>query len=177
MTELRRTTTVLLDISPIAITMAMRASGATQVTGEIRMRSCEFERGVTLSTTVGGRTTWRGIDPDKDVAVEVTVDDFDHTRRLLELQGIRATHYREYLINTWSVGTVRLTVFQWPKVPPYLRVEGPASEVQALAAEREWPEHLIHDLDSPASVFAHYGIDFDGAANLEFDQLPPGSGV
>lgn len=175
--EQPRTTKVLLDISPIANTMVMRGIGATQVTGLIRMRSCSFEHGVTLSTTVGGRSIWRGVDPAEDIAVEVEVDDFDHTRRLLELQGIRATHYREYLINTWSVGNVRLTVFQWPKVPPYLRVEGPASEVQALAAEREWPEHLIHDLDSHASVFAHYGIDFDGAANLEFDQLPPGSGV
>lgn len=175
--EQPRTTKVLLDISPIANTMVMRGIGATQVTGLIRMRNCLFERGVTLSTTVGGRSTWRGIDPDEDVAVEVTVDDFDHTRRLLELQGIRATHYREYLINTWAIGNVRLTVFQWPQIPPYLRVEGPADEVQALATEREWPEHLIHDLDGPSDVFAQYGLDFDAITDLVFDQMPPGSGV
>jgi adenylate cyclase, class 2 len=109
-----------------------------------------------------------GIDGVEEV--EVRVDDFERTHRLLRLQGFRAKAYQENRRATWHLGEdAEVTIDEWPGIPPYVEIEADSRhrviEVACLLGFAE--ERLV--TDNTIAVYARYGIDLAAITDLRFE--------
>lgn len=128
------------------------------------MRLRQTHAGATLSIK---RIDHDGIDGTHEW--EVTVGDFDTTDVMLRMLGYTPKAYQENYRTTWEIAGVRYELDEWPKIPPYLEIEG-----EDVASVREAAEWLEIDPDTltgmnTTKVYAHYGLDLGDFPQLRFD--------
>lgn len=99
---------------------------------------------------------------------EVTVDDFDTARQLVESMGFTAKAYQENSRTSYTLNGAQLEVDWWPRIPPYLEVEGRSrAHVVEVAALLGYDESQLTGMNT-TKVFSHYGIDLSAIADLRF---------
>jgi adenylate cyclase class 2 len=106
---------------------------------------------------------------DGVVETETTVGDFEMTHTLLGKLGYRPKAYQENRRSSWRLRGAAIEIDQWPRIPPYLEIEGVSVEhVHATAlALGISPEELT--TESTTKVYRRYGIDIEAIARLTFD--------
>lgn len=61
--------------------------------------------------------------------IETEVSDFESTNSILEKAGIIPKNYQENYRTEFSNGEIEVTIDEWPKVDPYVEIEGSSVEV------------------------------------------------
>ncbi|MEK2475840.1 class IV adenylate cyclase [Streptomyces noursei] len=99
---------------------------------------------------------------------ETTVGSFEDTHALLGLMGLTHRSYQENRRSSWLLDGVRLEIDEWPRIPPYLEIEGDTEEqVWATAECLSIPRSDLTS-ENTTKVFARYGIDLDSISELRF---------
>ncbi|WEB42698.1 CYTH domain-containing protein [Streptomyces yunnanensis] len=99
---------------------------------------------------------------------ETTVGSFEDTHALLGLMGLTHRSYQENRRSSWLLDGVRLEIDEWPRIPPYLEIEGDTEEqVWATAECLSIPRSDLTG-ENTTKVFARYGIDLDSISELRF---------
>lgn len=93
---------------------------------------------------------------------DVVVDDFDKTVEILELAGLKKSHYQETTRETWSFKNAKITIDTWPGLEPYVEVEAESEKIikeVALDLGLDWDGRRV---TSVTEIFAEvYGVDDD----------------
>jgi adenylate cyclase class 2 len=115
----------------------------------------------------------RNVKVSKDVIVEereVDVNDFDKACEMLFAIGLIEKNYQENKRIRYKKGEVEYDIDIWPKIPPYLEIEGPElSLVQNAAIE------LGFDLKDAVrytgwQIYNDYGINLHDFKSVTFDK-------
>ena len=67
---------------------------------------------------------------------ELIVDDFDEGVKLLETLGAAKKAYQETKRELWKLGTVEITIDEWPFLEPFVEIEGKSEKAVKEAALR-----------------------------------------
>lgn len=60
--------------------------------------------------------------------IEIVVDNFDKTNLLLNKLGFFHKAYQENKRTSYKLGDVEIEIDSWPKIPPYLEIEGKSAQ-------------------------------------------------
>lgn len=90
--------------------------------------------------------------------INIVVDDFDKTCRLLEAIGMEVKAYQETKREKWSYKGVEITIDTWPWVPTFVELEGKTEDLV-----REVADGLGFDWDKAmhGSVETIYQMHYD----------------
>ncbi|THA72717.1 CYTH domain-containing protein [Streptomyces sp. A0958] len=100
---------------------------------------------------------------------EVTVGDFTEAAVLLRLIGLVPRSYQENHRTSYTLGTVRLEIDEWPRIPPYLEIEADDEEqVWEAAAAIGLDRDQLTSLNT-TKVYGLYGIDLESITELRFE--------
>ncbi|MEQ7124169.1 CYTH domain-containing protein [Actinopolymorpha sp. B11F2] len=170
----------VLDIDPSALATAILEAGGTQCSeGPVLMRRYVYDiapgdrsRWIRLRDA-GGQVTLTvkeiehdGIDGTHEW--EVAVDDFDITNALLGRLGYTPKSYQENTRTSFRLGTARVEIDQWPRIPAYLEIEADDREqVVTTAAMLGYDESSLTG-ENTIKVYARYGIDLTAISDLRF---------
>ena len=119
-----------------------------------------------ISTMVYKSNQAQAIDSTKEV--ELIVSDFSETKIFLESIGLTAYRIVEKYRHTFKLDNVTLDIDTWPKIPPYVELEGESVEELERVATKlgfDWKDKFDAD---PRYVFKKYGIDIDGLRAITF---------
>ncbi len=99
---------------------------------------------------------------------EIIVNDFEQTKNLLLKLGFEANAYQENKRSSWMLDDVEIEIDSWPKIPPYLEIEGKNKE-----SVEKMVEKLGFRLDMTTGlgvkqIYAKYGLDVDSFKKLTF---------
>lgn len=101
--------------------------------------------------------------------LEIVVSDFDETNRILQKLGYVPRTFQENFRIEYSLNGVNFDVDKWPRIPPYMEVEG-SSEKEVLdainALNIPHDKFTTKDVDSIYSDV--YGIVLDDIEILDF---------
>lgn len=111
--------------------------------------------------------------------IEVTVDDFDETVKLLSEAGLPHGSFQESKRETWKLGETEIVLDIWPWLNPYIEIEGTSEEdVKSVASTLgfDWSTAVFGDVMSAyRAQYPHLGIH-DTVGNIpevKFDlELP-----
>lgn len=105
---------------------------------------------------------------DGTLEVETAVGDFAATNDLLGMLGFKPKSYQENRRTSFILGDVQLELDEWPKIPPYLEIEGETKEdVVRVAGLLGYPEDRLTG-ENTIKVYARYGIDLTAISELKF---------
>lgn len=107
-----------------------------------------------------------GIDGTDEV--EVRVDDFEGTHRLLGTLGFTAKAYQENDRMSYELCGAEVEVDKWPMIPPYVEIEGQSREHVVEVAEMLGFDESLLTGENTTKVYARYGIDLAAIAELRF---------
>ncbi|MFJ5674309.1 class IV adenylate cyclase [Streptomyces sp. NPDC093097] len=99
---------------------------------------------------------------------ETTVGSFAETHALLGLMGLTPRSYQENRRSSWLLDGVRLEIDAWPRIPPYLEIEGDTEAQVWATAERLSLAREDLTSENTTKVFARYGIDLYSIGELRF---------
>ncbi|WNV83484.1 CYTH domain-containing protein [Umezawaea sp. Da 62-37] len=100
---------------------------------------------------------------------EVVVSDFIATNQLLAALGYTPKSYQENKRTSFILDGVEVEIDSWPRIPPYLEIEGKSREdVIRVAAVLGYGEDQLTG-ENTTKVYARYGIELAGIAELKFD--------
>ncbi|MCG7526266.1 CYTH domain-containing protein [Streptomyces sp. OfavH-34-F] len=100
---------------------------------------------------------------------EVTVDDFGEAAALLRLAGLVPRGYQENRRTSYTLGTARLEIDEWPGIPPYLEIEADGvGQVWEAAAALGLDRERLTSLNT-TKVYALYGLDLEAIKDLRFE--------
>lgn len=80
--------------------------------------------------------------------IEIGVDDFDKTEKLLESAGLGAYRHQQKKRHTLKLDNVTFDIDTWPKVPTYVELEGESEEDLKRVSKKvglDWNNVLFHD--------------------------------
>lgn len=103
--------------------------------------------------------------------IELLVSDMEKCGELFEKIGLKAMRRLVKFRHTLELGNVTLDIDTWPKVPPYVELEGSSVEALQAACEQlglEWDKRFDGDA---REVFRHYGYDMDKLTVVTFDEF------
>ncbi|MFK0096769.1 CYTH domain-containing protein [Streptomyces sp. NPDC091040] len=169
-----------LDIDIRDITRRILGAGGVEATPRRLMRRYVYDtippvpgRWVRLRDTGDSTTlcvkeiTTDAVDGTRET--EVVVDDFTEAAALLHLAGLVPRGYQENRRTSYRLDAVRLEIDEWPRIPPYLEIEGDdAEQVWEAAAALGLPPDRLTSLNT-TKVYALYGIDLDVISDLRFE--------
>lgn len=110
----------------------------------------------------------------KDVVMiedEVIVSNFENTRTILRNLGMIELRYQENKRIRYTLGNVEIDIDFWPRIPPYVEIEGPSIEevlnvVEVLGFNKDdavrYSAGTIYD--------RHYGIKMHEYSKFTFDE-------
>lgn len=169
----------VLDIDPDGLKARILAVGGEQVAGPRLMRRHVYDivpgdmsKWIRLRDT-GTETTLcvkeiRSDAIDGTLEVETPVGDFAATNELLGMLGFKPKSYQENRRTSFVLDGVELELDEWPRIPPYLEIEGPAKDdVLRVAAKLGFSEDQLTG-ENTRKVYARYGIDLDSIPDLRF---------
>lgn len=101
--------------------------------------------------------------------LEIVVSDFDETNRILQKLGYLPRTFQENFRIEYSLNGVNFDIDKWPKIPPYMEIEGDSekavlSAIDMLGIPRE--KFTTKDVDS--IYHDVYSINLDDIAILDF---------
>ncbi|MFG2226949.1 CYTH domain-containing protein [Streptomyces sp. NPDC048644] len=100
---------------------------------------------------------------------EVTVDSFEEATALLGLVGLTPRSYQENRRTSYTLGSVRLELDEWPRIPPYLEIEADSeAQVWDTAATLGIDRERLTSINT-TKVYGLYGIDLDSISDLRFE--------
>ncbi|GAA1170688.1 hypothetical protein GCM10009654_29860 [Streptomyces hebeiensis] len=99
---------------------------------------------------------------------ETTVGSFEDTHTLLGLMGLTHRSYQENRRSSWLLDGVRLEIDTWPRIPPYLEIEGDDEEQVWRTAERLGIPKAELTSENTQKVYARYDIALDTITELRF---------
>jgi len=106
---------------------------------------------------------------DGTYETEVVVSDFDTTNQLLAALGYTPKSYQENKRTSFILDGVEVEIDTWPRIPPYLEIEGKSREdVVRVAAVLGYGEDELTG-ENTTKVYSRYGIELAGIAELKFD--------
>jgi len=79
------------------------------------------------------------IDGDKiedQKEINVTVDNYENARSLLQLMGCKEKAYQESKRELWSLDDVEITIDEWPFLEPFVEIEGKSEQSVRLMSEK-----------------------------------------
>ena len=127
----------------------------------IRLRDDGEKTTLTLKETVSDN-----IDGTKEL--EVTVDDFEKTNKILEKLGFTASAYQENRRISFTYGDVEIEIDFWPKIPPYLEIEADSAEnVEKVVRLLGFKMSDTTSISIP-KVYQKYGLDIGKFKELRF---------
>jgi adenylate cyclase class 2 len=99
---------------------------------------------------------------------ETTVGDFDAMLKVLHKSGFNENGYQENKRTLYKIGDVEVSIDEWPKIPPYIEVEGPDK-----ATVEKTVKLLGYDVDkltgeNTEKIYTKYGIDLKQIEKLKF---------
>jgi adenylate cyclase class 2 len=107
-----------------------------------------------------------GIDGTNET--EVVVGDFEGAGELLRRMGFEAKSYQENRRESFELAGARLEIDEWPRIPPYLEIEGDSRQhVVEVAGILGIPEDRLTG-ENTVKVYARYGIELGGIRELRF---------
>lgn len=109
------------------------------------------------------------IDGTKEL--EIVVDDFDTTNKILEELGYKPRGIQENKRIKYNLNGVEVDIDTWPKIPTYLEIEGSSEEVvyntlKLLKIKKE----DATSLDVQSIYEQIYGFDLNKNPNLYFEK-------
>jgi adenylate cyclase class 2 len=106
------------------------------------------------------------IDGTKELEIEVS--DFETTAKILEKLGFTHKSIQENKRVSYRKGDVMFEIDFWPRIPPYLEIEGPSKEaVEAAVKELGFTLDQTTGMGNQA-IYDHYGIDIRKLKELKF---------
>ncbi|MGW5258140.1 class IV adenylate cyclase [Streptomyces sp. NPDC004012] len=169
-----------LDVDPAEIALLITDAGGTRTIGPRLMRRYVYD---TIPAVPGRWVRLRDTGTDVTLCVkqittdavdgthetEIAVDSFEEAAALLRLTGLTPRGYQENRRTSYTLGSVRLEVDEWPRIPPYLEIEGDdESQVWASAAALGIDRDHLTSINT-TKVYSLYGIDLDSIADLRFE--------
>lgn len=107
------------------------------------------------------------IDGTKEL--EVSVDDFKATNLILKKMGYIARNFQENKRISYDLDGIEIDIDFWPKIPPYLEIEGKSSEeVKKMIIKLGFDESETTSIGT-TEVYKKYGIDLLSVKELKFD--------
>lgn len=104
--------------------------------------------------------------------IEFDVSDMDKAEMFLERCGLVPYCYQHKKRHTYILGKAIIDIDTWPKVPPYVEIEGDTEEIIKQAAidlGLDW-EHAL--FDSPRNLLAkHYDIHMERLRVFTFERV------
>lgn len=102
--------------------------------------------------------------------LEVSVDDFSKTNRLLEELGFQAKGYQENRRVQYLLDGVEVDIDYWPLIPTYMEIEGKSEEevyqiVDKLGIARD--KIVTKDVDS---IYKNYGFNLEEIYELKLEE-------
>ena len=111
---------------------------------------------------------------NKDVVIledEVVVENFEVTRKILNSIGLMEKNYQENKRIRYILNDVEIAIDFWPKIPPYVEIEGKSMELVEKAA-LSLGFKLEDAVRYPAGTIykCHYGINLHEYSVFTFDE-------
>ena len=102
--------------------------------------------------------------------LEITVDDFDKTKELLNQLGYSARNYQENYRRVYLLNNTEISIDSWPLIPTYAEVEGKTNEdVQNVLKIIDTSKNDVTTLDVESIYKEKYGIDILAIKELKFE--------
>ena len=129
----------------------------------IRLRTNGINTTLTIKDIVSSK-----IDGTREL--EITVDDFDNTNKILNELGYVARGYQENRRCQYVLDDVEIDIDDWPLLPTYLEIEGPSEEsvyniLDVLGYNKE--EATSRDVEG---IYKDYGYEILKIKNLELEE-------
>lgn len=120
-------------------------------------------------TTLGVKEVVDTSTADGMKEVEVIIDDFERGNALLESLGFKARSYQENRRTTFELNDVEVVIDEWPKLKPYIEIEGPSKEsVYEVARLLGYDETQI-SVKHPTEMYREIGIEINTVPELKFE--------
>jgi len=107
-------------------------------------------------------------DIDGTEEIEVTVSSFKDTKLVLEKIGFKPKGYQENYRTLFIKGDIEATIDEWPKLKPYLEIEG-NNKNKVLKAIKHLELKYDYTTKDNHSIYKECGIDLDNTPILKFD--------
>ena len=100
--------------------------------------------------------------------IEISVDDFEKTNLFLEKLGYSNKGYQENKRVSYILDNVEIEIDFWPKIPPYLEIEGKSiQEVENIIKLMGYEKSQTTSINT-TEVYKKYGIDIENIKELKF---------
>lgn len=106
------------------------------------------------------------VDGTKELEVEVS--DFRKTHLLLRKLGYEAKGYQENRRESYLLDGLEVEIDSWPRIPPYVEVEGKSSEEVEETLKRLGFDPSEATSMNTTGVYGKYGIDLNTIKELKF---------
>ena len=102
--------------------------------------------------------------------LEITVSDFYKTNTLLKELGYQPITYQENRRTSFKKkgGSLEVCIDEWPKIPPYLEIEGRNTEAVKSLLDVLDVGHLTQTSAPTSEVYGRYGLTLADFKNLSF---------
>ena len=168
----------ILDIDVNTIISKLESLGAKKIKEKEQKRyvydfSPKKENSWVRLRTDGEKTTLaikeienHEIDGTKEL--EVVVDDFEKTNAILEKLGYNHKGYQENKRISYILDDVEIEIDSWPKIPPYLEVEGKSiQDVEKIVKLLGYEMSQTTSINT-TEVYKKYGINIQDIKELKF---------
>ena len=103
--------------------------------------------------------------------LEIVVDDFDKTNKILNELGYKRRNYQENYRTSYKLGNVNFDIDSWPMIPTYVEIEGSSEdEVQSALKLLELDNLKTTTLDVDSIYNEIYNIKVMDIEELKFNK-------
>ncbi len=137
----------------------------TQRVRFVRLRSNKKGVLLTYKSKLGGTQPYAE-------EIEVMVSDLDKATQLLEAVGLVVFRHQEKRRHSYLLNDTMIEIDTWPRVPPYLEIEGPSEELVKQVAEQlgfDWNEGVFEV--AGRVIEKHYNIPVGDYQYFTFDKV------
>ena len=109
---------------------------------------------------------------DSAVEIEFEVSDMKKAEALLEKTGLIGYRHQQKLRHIFELGDVTIDIDTWPRVPPYVELEGPSEEAIKETAQKlglNWADVVLED--AGYVLDRKYGIPVTNMRWFTFDRF------
>lgn len=172
----------ILNIEPDEVRQRLADAGATLETERYKQSRYVFDivkgdqsKWIRLRTTEKGTTlTVKQVVSDEidgTEEYETRVEDEAETLKMLELMGFTPKSYQENYREAYELDSAEVTIDWWPKIPPYIEIEGETEEIVKNVADRLGYNALqLTSRNTKKIYWEDYNIDLDSIDRLTFDE-------
>lgn len=101
--------------------------------------------------------------------VEVVTDNFDDTKQILTLAGLKPRNYQENKREVYYAFNCMITIDYWPLIPAYVEIESETKENVQACLERFEGLYETTSSKPTEDVYRMHGIDLRSIDSLTFE--------